>query len=139
MSILDTLNTVQSSARTHQNPNTRVVTQDSTLPMGCTIRQGDVMLTRRALGHSDSVKTVPTENRQLAPGDSIGSRHVLRAGPSVFTRLEATALQGPLVEAPNGIYLEHPTHGDIDCRLPGCYEVTYPRDFGVEGLQRRRD
>jgi hypothetical protein len=138
MNITTTLATVQSSARTHQNPETRLVSQEETLPVGCTIRQGDVMLTRHAL-KTKFKETAPTQNRQLAPGVSIGSRHVLRGGPEVLTRLKATALQGPIVVAPQGFYLEHPTHGDIDCRLPGVYEVTYPRDFAAEGLQRRRD
>jgi hypothetical protein len=140
MNALQTLETVASSARTHANPKTRVISKEATLPYGYTIRQGDVMLTRHPIGTALGQGEVTT-NRQLAPGSTVGSRHVLRADRRLVLRNRqgATALQGPLVEATEGFYLEHPTHGHVDCRLPGLYEVTYPRDLAAEGLQRRKD
>ena len=132
-----TLEAVAASARTHKNPETRVVTKESTLPYGCMIRQGDVMLTRHPL--DKAITGTLTTNMQLAPGASVGSRHILRAGDLKVYARAGNVLEGPLVVAPNGLYLEHPTHADVDCRLPGVYEVTYPRDFAAEGIARRRD
>jgi hypothetical protein len=136
---LAVLEKVATSARTHKNPSTRVVTKESTLPYGKVIRQGDVMLRRHPI---DKVfeDLIPETIRQLAPGESVGSRHVLREGNlKTFARKGATALQGPIVVAPEGFYLEHPTHAHVDCKLPGVYEVTYPRDMAAEGIARRAD
>lgn len=130
---------VSQSARTHQNPAVRVISKESTLPYGHTVRQGDVMLTRHPLGTEFKQVGAETDNHQLAPGSTPGSRHILRKGPTIKSRVGATVLTGPIVEAPAGFYLEHPRHGDIDCRLPGCYEVSYPRDFATEEITRRAD
>lgn len=138
--IVKTLEVVTTSARTHKNPKTRVISKEKTLPIGHTVRQGDVMITRHALGTKFKGLTA-TDNRQLAPGATVGSRHILRADKSlkIQNRKGAGVLQGPIVDAPEGFYLEHPTHAHMDCKLPGTYEVSYPRDFAAEGLQRRKD
>lgn len=139
LTIEKTLELVSTSARTHADPKVRVVSQEKTWPIGCTARQGDVMITRHPMDKVFPDLTVTT-NMQLAPGSSVGSRHVLLAGSFVvFERKNADALHGPIIDAPEGFYLSHPTHGHIDCKLPGKYEVTYPRDLAAEGLQRRRD
>jgi hypothetical protein len=139
-SALKTVETVASSARTHANPKTRVISKETTLPYGYTIRQGDVMLTRHPLGTALEQGDL-TDNYQLAPGSTVGSRHVLRRDRRLVlrTRQGASPLQGPILEATEGFYLEHPTHAHVDCRLPGLYEITYPRDLAAEGLQRRKD
>jgi len=134
---MQALELVAASARTHKDPSTRVISKETTLPYGCVIRQGDVMLTRHPLDHK--VEGTITNDMQLAPGASTGSRHILRHGDIKVLARTGNVLVGPAVVAPNGFYLEHPTHAHVDCRLPGVYEVTYPRDFAAEGIARRRD
>lgn len=138
-SAIQSVEVVSQSARTHQNPAVRVISKETSLPYGNTVRQGDVMLTRHPLGTVFENVGPVTDNCQLAPGSTAGSRHILRKGPTIYSRTGATVLTGPVVEAPNGFYLEHPRHGDMDCRLPGCYEVSYPRDLAAEGIARRAD
>lgn len=138
-SAIQSVEVVSQSARTHQNPAVRVISKETSLPYGNTVRQGDVMLTRHPMGTVFKNVGPVTDNCQLAPGLTAGSRHILRKGPTIYSRTGATVLTGPVVEAPNGFYLEHPRHGDMDCRLPGCYEVSYPRDLAAEGIARRAD
>ena len=99
---------VSQSARTHQNPAVRVISKETTLPYGNTVRQGDVMLTRHPLGTEFKQVGAETDNHQLAPGSTAGSRHILRRGPMIQSRVGASVLTGPVVVAPVGFYLEHP-------------------------------
>jgi len=132
---LEAIQTVTQSARTHKNPETRVITKEAQLPYGKTIRQGDVYLTRHKLKTKLPDVGERTDNMQLAPGTTVGSRHVLRPGNIVVRSRSGGVRTGPVVEAPQGFYLEHPSHGHIDCRLPGLYVVTFPLDYAT---QRRR-
>ena len=105
-------------------------------------RQGDVYLRRLPLEAEFAREMKLAETRQIAPGDTPGSRHVLNEGPQIFNFTDAGPLEGPVIRAPEGFYLSHPTHGDIDCRLPGTYVVTFPVDKRAEELgeiRRRRD
>lgn len=145
-SILETLDRVSTSARTGANPETRVVRNETELGFGEYIRQGDVYIQRLPLntelpGTSESKRENPA---QLAPGNTVGSRHILRSVPEVkiLDRVGQGELAGPVFYAPNGFYLEHPKHADVDCSLPGCYEVSFPVDKHADELgeiRRRRD
>jgi hypothetical protein len=132
--IKKTLDRVQTSARQGLSPETRIVREDM-IPYGKVIRQGDVYL--RRLPIDEHVRHAgPAKTRQLAPGTSTGSRHVVTEdrGAQVLDRQDPGPLDGPLVLAPSGFYLSHPKHADIDCRAPGCYEVTFPVDKHAEEL-----
>ncbi len=128
---------VKSSARAGQSPETRILSAEAQFPYGKLVRQGDIMLKRHPLG--TDLGTGADAPRKLAPGAEIGSRHIVRPGPAVLLRLRATELQGPIIVAPTGFYLEHPKHADFDVRLPGVYEVTFQQDLSAEGLRRIRD
>ena len=132
-----TLHRVQSSGRQAANPETRVV---NAVPLNKTIRQGDVYLTR--------IEELPQglkevmDNRQIVPGSSTGSRHVMHPGCRIFVREGASELEGPYIDAPQGFYLGHPKHADVDYRQAGCYKVTFPVDKQADLLgeiRRRRD
>ena len=139
-----TLDLVTESARTHQNPECRHVHTDKDWPVGKFIRQGDVYIKRLPL---DAIKTMTgltasAKTMQIATGDTVGSRHIVSGlgKGRILNRENATVLQGPIIEAPTGFYLGHPTHGDFDATgLPGCYEVSFPRDLTQENLARLRD
>lgn len=110
---------------------TRVV---SKIAVGEFVRQGDVYLERIA---SLTEGWTKTDNRQLAPGTSPGSRHVVGAGPALFVSPEMTPrenvgrtvrLLGPQIEAKEAFVLEHPEHAHM--ALPaGCYQSSYQLDF----------
>jgi hypothetical protein len=76
---------------------------------------------------------VPDPSLQLAPGTSRGSRHCLESLDGItFYRLErATPLDGPVLDAPRGLRVNHPEHGDVTLR-PGVYAVVYQRAFAEE-------
>lgn len=130
---------VKSSGRTGASPEVRVVYTDADLPYGKQVRQGDVYLRRHPVDYPrTSFYEVP--ERQVAPGNTVGSRHVLRAGTAKLMRpTKADPLAGGLIYAPDGFYLEHPKHGDFDIRVPGCYEISFPQDLAAAQRARRRD
>lgn len=98
------------------------------------IRQGDVYL----IAIKSLTKDWPeTTNRQLAPGLSLGSRHVVEgdvelwATPSVnlvlAQRNEGSILAGPQIRAKERFKIVHPRHAHFS--LPaGLYQVAYQMD-----------
>ena len=100
------------------------------------IRQGDIYITRL-----DELPggLKPAKTNQLAPGNTQGSRHVVRAdaGVVVYER-QGDALTGPVISAPEGCHIEHPEHGDIAIKCGGVYGVTYQRAHAEE-LRRVAD
>ncbi len=80
-------------------------------------------------------------NRQLAPGETQGSRHCLSSldGVTMYDRTEegTTLLDGPIFEATKEFVLEHPEHGNVHLG-PGWYGVVYQRAEGAE-IERQRD
>jgi hypothetical protein len=141
LTIEKTLEAVQTSGRTNANPETRVIREEHQWPIGLYGRQGDVMLRRLDVGDAGKLiaKAKEAKTRQIAPGNTQGSRHVVRENSARIYELEgADALTGPIVVAPEGFYLEHPTHADFDVSLPGCYQVTFPRDLAVEAQEEAR-
>jgi len=76
---------------------------------------------------------------QLAPGTTQGSRHCIADMKSVrLHRLDnPTPLDGPIIEAPLGVTIDHPEHGAITLP-PGVYGVVYQRAYADE-LRRVQD
>lgn len=108
-----------------------------TCSVGDAWAQGDVLLVclEAVPQGAERVKT----ERQLAPGTSQGSRHLLDAlGGIVMYRLpNPTPLDGPVIEAERRFVVTHPEHGDIS--LPaGVWGVVYQRQFAEE-LRRVAD
>lgn len=133
---MNTIESVKSSARKGCTPETRVVTEDM-FPYGKYVRQGDVMLKRHPLG--TVFATSGDTGRQLAPGTEVGSKHIVRPGPLVLARVGATPLQGAIIEAAEGLYVEHPKHAHFDIRCPGTYEVIFQQDLNSEEIRRVKD
>lgn len=134
---------IRDNAKARATPKTRIINTEEKCPIGYHLRQGDVYMTRLPI-HADLTvfgRLKPTDNRQVVPDDdSIGSRHILRPGSAkLLKRLDGGPLDGPIIVAPDGFYLEHPTHGDFDVSLPGTYVITFPRDFSKEEIVRLRD
>lgn len=86
-----------------------------------------------------SKKAVPM--RQLAPGETQGSRHIIREADmshlTFYTRTDATPLDGPIIVASKPFTVDHPEHGSVT--LPaGTYSGHYQRQYAEE-LRRVAD
>lgn len=100
------------------------------------VRQGDLYVERIArLPKSRGPKTA---NRQLAIGETQGSRHVAEGDVTVYaTAKDADALTGPVIVARERWTLTHPEHGHFS--LPaGKYRTRYQRDYARERAEELR-
>lgn len=104
-------------------------------------RQGDVYLER--IDHL-SADWQESKNRQLAPGTSPGSRHIVTSGPKLFVSPEMTPrvnnrigvrLLGPQIEAKEEFTVEHPEHAHITLP-PGCYQASFQLDWQQQAAVR---
>lgn len=129
---------VQSSAQVNADKNVRVVT-DEQMPVGKSIRQGDIYLTR--IDGVPSANTKEEQSGQLAPGSTQGSRHTVQLSKTlqVFSNPSNNSpLRGPVVSSSKDFTLSHPEHADF--KLPaGDYQVTYQQDWAEEELRAVRD
>jgi len=136
---------VAESVREQADPEVRLVDgQTVDMPYGKVIRQGDVYLRRLPLEQADVSQLTQRKpsDRQIAPGATVGSRHLVTNADATIYDRQGTELEGPIILAPNGLYLAHPKHADFDIRLPGAYECTFPVDEAARELgeiRRRRD
>lgn len=106
--------------------------------IGEAVRQGDVYLTRLADLPDD--RGAATDNRQLAPGSTRGSRHIVAAQSDVTITAPpkgSTVLVGPVIESRSRLLVEHPEHGHIDLP-PGIYQTSFQRDYARERAEEIR-
>lgn len=122
---------------------------------GQAIRQGDIYMicvnpkgetvipatkfTNELLIDTRNYKT-KTKNRQLAPGTSKGSRHIITSVAEIFeyTNTRWDILGGPLVVSDVEIVLAHPEHAHY--RLPaGTYAVRFQRNYAKDQILRNLD
>lgn len=118
---------------------------------GEAVRQGDVYLIKvsskadmYAVLKSDfrqSEKGAVTQNMQLAPGTTKGSRHILASNPGLTVYApakNADPLEGPFIEATEDFELTHPEHANF-LFGPGQYACIYQRDYAAEERRRVAD
>ena len=107
-------------------------------------RQGDVRVRRL---HNDAVEQLRGRlqpfkefDGQVAPGTTLGSRHVLDSldGVSAYRFANANALDGPVLRLTKPRTLTHPEHGDCVNLPPGCYAFPGQRVYAEE-LRRVAD
>lgn len=116
---------IQGFAQNFAIKDTRTV---HAINVGQFVRQGDVYIERipKLSGWNQ------TENRQLAPGTSQGSRHMVVGEVDVFecpntSGVTSGRLAGPQLDARAPFRVGHPEHADME--LPaGCYQVWYQTD-----------
>lgn len=127
-------------AKAAQSPlvDHRVITD---IKVGEFARQGDVYVERIA---ATTKGWNATTNRQLAPGTSPGSRHVVTKGPTLFVSPTANPqdrtrggvrLLGPQIHADKAFTIEHPEHAHL-CLPPGDFQVSYQLDFNQQRAVR---
>ena len=115
---------------------------DGSMPPGKWIRQGDVYLM--------AIEKVPMEcdeetaNRQLAPGETRGSRHIIEGNVKLFVQSGRKAVRqqdvlvGPVIIAKERCTLTHPEHAHFS--LPaGTYQSYYQMDARQAERTRARD
>lgn len=100
--------------------------------------QGDVGIVRLE-SLPEGCTPIAEPSLQLAPGNTQGSRHCLESleGVRLFQLSNPSPIEGPVVDAPNGMRVNHPEHGDVSFG-PGVYGVVYQRQYAKE-LQRVQD
>ena len=126
------------------------------LPYGRLVRQGDVYIGRvdtftefaalmtkfirarnSAALMTAPAKWVPTDNRQLAPGHTKGSRHIVGIGEcKIYAPDGGGFLVGPRIEADGTWELNHPEHAAYLFGR-GCHFVSYQLD--ARTLRRVQD
>jgi len=100
-------------------------------------RQGDLYFAKLATVPPGALPW-PYPHGQLAPGATQGSRHCVDLSTVRLWLLpHPTALDGPVIEAPHGVVITHPEHGD-HIYPPGVYQVTFQRAYADE-LRRVQD
>lgn len=119
-----------------REPLTEIRNVDA-IAVGEWIRQGDVYLERVSKRPSEWKEK--TKNRQLAPGATQGSRHILAAGPTIYAKpTGADILLGPVIVAKDRFVLEHPEHAHFS--LPaGTYQCRYQQDYAEKERRAVRD
>jgi hypothetical protein len=102
------------------------------------VRQGDIYIRRIKL----ITGKIEVKTRQLAPGETKGSRHIVADSPHVklFEGYSGSGIvdfmKGPQIEAKESFTITHPEHAHI--KLPsGSYQVTYQMDYLLQ--ERVRD
>jgi hypothetical protein len=137
----------QSEAIVNDSPRTFT---EADFPVGTVAHQGDVILVRIA---SLPLSARPRKIRQLAIGDTQGSRHILKKGMAydcspadVSAAIAAVcagvhvaaAYCGPVFCAKNGIAdLVHPEHGNHHYRGDMTIAVVYQRNLDSEEREQR--
>lgn len=100
--------------------------------VGDTFRQGDIYITL--------ISSLPTDvefsnNRQLAEGDTQGSRHIIDGDCNIYRKKSPTMLEGPYLQVKEAI-ITHPEHGHVSLPI-GCYSITYQKNLDAEEREMR--
>src|SRR3990167_10077441 len=87
-------------------------------------RQGDLYFAKLTTVPAGALPwTLP--HGQLVPGNTQGSRHTVNlAQARLYTLPHPTALDGPIIDAPGGVVISHPEHGDHHYLFPCIIQVT---------------
>lgn len=103
------------------------------IDVGQVVRQGDIYIHRVAAthGHGKELKT-----RQLAIGETMGSRHIAEAPCAVYAGITPPewaprALLGPCIESEGRFTVGHPEHAHVSLP-PGRYQVTHQLDAATQ-------
>jgi hypothetical protein len=124
--------TVHDFATKQASDKMRVIKE---IPVGKCVRQGDVYIKR--INKPKDLKDMPAFNEtQLAPGNTMGSRHMVTGDVKMFKKADADQFTGPVIVSKTGFTVTHPEHAHF--QLPaGTYQVTYQLDWATQ--QRAKD
>ena len=130
---------VQSHIETQAVNNSNETRVVEKMEVGEGIRQGDVYIWKVSEIPSDY--SIPTMERQIAQGDTKGSRHILEETTSlrIFKKSTPSPLDGPAFTSVEDIVLTHPEHADFVIKGGGCFISEYQQDFAAEEIRAVRD
>mgnify|MGYP001575819991 FL=1 len=100
------------------------------MEIGQVVRQGDIYIHRVGDSHECGKKL---ESRQLAIGNTMGSRHVAEAPATIYEGAtlprwcDARTFIGPCVESAKRFVVTHPEHAHVELP-PGRYQITHQMD-----------
>ena len=144
-SVLKQIEEVRQSAEKMHSAQPEII---GTASVGDVVRQGDLYL----ICLSDAPASKPTKDRQLAPGSTQGSRHIVtgKCTVGIATKREAVAeainrivrganvpaeLVGPVLHCKSGVTITHPEHGWRSLPDGSTWAVIYQRQFAEEILR----
>lgn len=112
---------------------------DAVLKPGLHVRQGDIIL--RCLETTDAKpKGKPVSDRQLAPGNTQGSRHICEGDALLFAPTTSSPLDGPEIRVgERGCTITHPEHRHYKLPAGSRWGVVYERDLAAEEVSRVAD
>lgn len=140
--VLDVLEAIQTNATAHaaERADRDVPEIDfiRTMQVGEFTRQGDIYI---ELVNLDVAGLKVTAERQLAPGNTQGSRHIMAGNCTVYERKQGV-LVGPAVVCSERVTVTHPEHNHKS--LPStpegtAYAITFQRDWAQEEAARVAD
>lgn len=127
---------IERLAKTNAVPEVRKV---RAIEVGKVVRQGDIYLHRVEPTH---LKGKRRKDRQLALGNTMGSRHVAEGSAECFEGVQLPSwcdertFLGPLIKSEKRFTISHPEHAHVE--LPaGTYQVTHQMD--ARTMERVRD
>jgi hypothetical protein len=112
------------------------VIDDKDFLVGKHVRQGDLYIIRMDPSTFDKTKYKVTQNRQLAPGSTKGSRHTVTDAVTVYAPVkeqevlrqnDGFTMLGPVVESKERFSVDHPEHAAMSCPA-GTYQISYQID-----------
>lgn len=112
-----------------------------TMAVGECWAQGDLGIQFLGAKKPAGISRMSKPTAQLAPGETQGSRHILTnmADCKLYEFDRAHPLVGPVIEAPNGVDVDHPEHGRVTLKEPGFYAVRFQRAYDAQELRRVAD
>ena len=101
------------------------------LTIGEHVRQGDIYIVRVPDNHAHGEET---KDRQLAQGESRGSRHIAEAPAKVYAgttapshALNSRLFLGPCVQSDAEFMISHPEHANV-ILTAGTYQIVHQMD-----------
>ena len=158
LSATEALEKVRAAAESIKNDETATI---GTASPGDVVRQGDLYLICLTGHQPPKGDLAPVRERQLAPGTSQGSRHVLKGRCRIFAARDKAdlirricaacppaakmlapdrdePLVGPIFRTDAAVTVTHPEHGDRVLPKGEWFAVVYQRAFADE-VRRQQD
>ena len=127
---------IERLAKANAKPEVRFI---KSIAIGCVVRQGDIYIHAVESNHK---RGKALKSRQLALGNTQGSRHIAEApakiheGTTIPEWCDRRTFLGPLVKSGKRFVITHPEHAHVSLP-PGEYQITHQMD--ARTMDRVRD
>ncbi len=137
MKVLDVVKRIETEAKKRAKPD---AVKFGSMAIHDYHWQGDVRIMRIAPPAKKDIRQI-AKRSQIAPGTTQGSRHCISSeslgGVTMHELVNATALDGPVLECSDRVEITHPEHGHVSVPA-GWYQIGYQRQHADE-LRRVAD